>query len=541
MPLFAAGLLLLSLGSPYVPLDSWIYPALDRLNALGYAPGAESLAKPWTRSQCLTLTNQAAAISQRRPNEEAARLISALEKEFSFRPDNVSGARLESIYTRFLQIAGPPLADGYHFGQTIVNDYGRPFGRGSNAIAGFSASATFHRFSAFFRGEYQGASGLPSYSLPQRTFIAQVDQNPLQAAVDKTFTNRFDPLEMYLGAQLGPFNVTFGKQSLWWGPSQGGPMMFSDNALPITMLRIDRVSPFKLPSILSLFGPIRAQFILGQLSGQEFVHGASTGILGQWGTALNPQPFIDGVKLSVKPTPNFEFGVAKTTLVGGPGMPFTLHRFLQSMFSISGKNGQYGTSADAGDRRSEVDFSYKIPGLRDWMTFYGDAFTEDEFSPLGYPRKSAFQGGIYLPKLPRIPKLDLRVEGGSTSPPDFSSCNGCFYSNGRFLSGFTNHGNIMGSWLGRAAQGEQAWSSYWLSARNKIQFNYRHRKADSQFLAGGGTVNSVALKADIWWKSQTEISGSIQYETWNFPALAPRPQSNLTTSLQFTFWPHAPR
>src|SRR6185312_527488 len=229
MPLFAAGLLLLSLGSPYVPLDSWIYPALDRLNALGYAPGVESLARPWTRSQCLVLTNEAAAISQRRPNEEAARLISALEKEFTSRPDNVSGVRLESIYARFLQTAEPPLADGYHFGETIVNDYGRPYGRGSNAIAGFSASATFNRFSAFFRGEYQGASGAPSYSLAQRTFISQIDQNPLQPAAAKPFTNRFNPLEMYLGVQLGVFNVTFGKQSLWWGPGEQSALHFSNN------------------------------------------------------------------------------------------------------------------------------------------------------------------------------------------------------------------------------------------------------------------------------------------------------------------------
>ena len=30
------------------------------------------------------------------------------------------------------------------------------------------------------------------------------------------------------------------------------------------------------------------------------------------------------------------------------------------------------------------------------MTFYGDAFDEDEFSPLGYPRKSAIRGGVEL-------------------------------------------------------------------------------------------------------------------------------------------------
>jgi hypothetical protein len=30
----------------------------------------------------------------------------------------------------------------------------------------------------------------------------------------------------------------------------------------------------------------------------------------------------------------------------------------------------------------------------------------------------------------------------------------------------------------------------------------------------------------------------VQYEKWSIPVLANGPQSNLTTSLQFTFWPH---
>jgi hypothetical protein len=282
-------------------------------------------------------------------------------------------------------------------------------------------------------------------------------------------------------------------------------------------------------------GPLRAEFILGQLSGHEFVYGASTGLIGQWGQYLNPQPFIDGVKLNFKPTPNFEFGVDVTTVVGGPGQPFTTHQFLKSMFSFG--NGPYGSTSDPGDRRSGVDFSYKIPELRNWLTFYGDAFTEDEYSPLGYPRKSAFQGGIYLPRIPRIPKLDLRVEGGSTSPMSFAECNGCFYENGRFYNSYTNLGNLMGTWIGRASQGEQAWSTYWLTSRDTIQFIYRHRKVDDQFIPNGGTVNDEGVKASFWLGNATSVSASFQYEKWNIPLLASTIRSNVTTSVELSFWP----
>jgi hypothetical protein len=76
------------------------------------------------------------------------------------------------------------------------------------------------------------------------------------------------------------------------------------------MLRIDRVTPFKLPWILGLMGPIKGEFFLGRLSGHKFADGVNTGLVGQWTQLLNDQPFIDGVKLNFKPSSNFEFGVA---------------------------------------------------------------------------------------------------------------------------------------------------------------------------------------------------------------------------------------
>jgi len=195
-------------------------------------------------------------------------------------------------------------------------------------------------------------------------------------------------------------------------------------------------------------------------------------------------------------------------------------------------------ATDITDPRSAIDFTYRVPGLRNWLTFYGDAFTEDEYSPLAYPRKAAFQGGIYMPRIPGVPKLDLRVEGGSTSPVDFPGCNGCFYQNDLFINSYTNRGNLLGTWVGRASQGEQAWTTYWLTPRDTIQVNFRHRKIDGQFSPGGGTVNDAEVRAAVQLNHTTELSGSVQYEKWSIPVLANGPQSNLTTSLQFTFWPH---
>jgi len=47
-----------NMGSPYVPLDSWVYPAFDRLIATGYVQSAFLGMRPWTRMQCARLLDE---------------------------------------------------------------------------------------------------------------------------------------------------------------------------------------------------------------------------------------------------------------------------------------------------------------------------------------------------------------------------------------------------------------------------------------------------------------------------------------------------
>jgi hypothetical protein len=313
-------------------------------------------------------------------------------------------------------------------------------------------------------------------------------------------------------------------------------MMFSNDAVPINMFRINRVAPIRLPSILGWLGPMRMEFFLGQLDGSEFVLSPS-GFVGQFGQSLSLQPFINGQKVSFKPTRNLEFGVSRTTIYGGPGYPLTLHTFIRSIISTENK-GTVGTPRKPGDRRSGVDFSYRIPGLRNWLTFYGDGFTDDEFSPIGYVDRSAWHAGLYFSHFPRIQKLDLRVEGVYTDNPLGGAVgHGFYYFNDTWRTGYRNDGNLIGSWIGRQGQGTQAWTNYWFSPRNRLQFNFRHQKVSQEFIRGGGTLTDVGVRGDYWPRTFVSISGMLQYEKWNFPVVAPRVQANWTTSAGVSFWP----
>jgi hypothetical protein len=243
--------------------------------------------------------------------------------------------------------------------------------------------------------------------------------------------------------------------------------------------------------------------------------------------------------LSFKATPNLELGIGATILVGGDGVPFTTHNFLKAVFSTQSV-GTPGSSSDPGDRRGELNFSYRIPKIRDWLSFYADAFTEDQANPVFSWDKTALIAGLRLSKVPRVPKLDLRVEGAFSDLPGGGPIvqHGFFYFNSRFIDGYTNDRNLIGSWVGRQGQGAEAWANYWFGPKNKLQLHFRHQKVSREFISNGGTLTDFGVSANLWIHSAMSLSSFVQYERWAFPVLAPTPQANISASMQLTFWPH---
>jgi hypothetical protein len=404
-------------------------------------------------------------------------------------------------------------------------------------VNGLSAYATKGPWVAYVRGEMDTAPSIPAYSLATRQAVQQIDLFPEMApGTAQPAATDFRLLDAYVGLMFSNWEVTFGKQSLWWGPGNGGPLDFSDNVQPINMFRINRTTPLKLPSFLGWLGPMRTEFFLGQLDGQVFLLSPS-GFVGHYGQTLNPQPFINGQYIGFKPTRNFEFGFFRTTIYGGPGYPLTWHTFIRSL--VSSENQLLGAATKPGNRTSALSFSYRLPHLRNWLTFYGDGYTDDQFSPIAYSDRSAWHAGLYLSHVPWLNRMDLRAEGIYTDVPPGGGpiTPGDFYFNGTWRSGYTNDGNIIGSWVGRGGQGAQAWSNYWFNARNRIQVNFRHQKVSQVFVPQGGTVTDFGVRGDYCWRSNLSFSASVQYERWLFPVIQPKAEKPVSATIEIRFQP----
>ena len=525
-----------NMGSPYVPMDSWVYPALERLAAMGYIQSAYLGIRPWTRLECAGMLEEAQEkIADEDNSGQSAKIYRDLASEFSSETARLNGAAnvgasLDSIYSRVMDISGPPLRDGYHFGQTIINDSGRPYGEGFNSVDGVIAHAEAGPFAFYIRGEYQHAPAVASYGASVRQAIANADfTTPVSDG--RAQVDRFDLVEGTVSFNWHNTQLSFGKQNLWLGPGESGALLMSDNAEPVLMLKLDSVSPYRIPLLSRALGPVHAEYFLGQLAGHQFEFDG-TQLLGPGG--ITPQPFLGGGKLNFKPTPNLEIGMGFTAQFAGPGLPFTFSNFIRT-FYVHTQNTATTTGNNPAKRATNADFTYRVPGIRNWLTVYADTLAVDEISPIGSTRATV-NPGLYVSQFPKLRNLEFRAEGiheplTSEFAPGF-----VYYGVRRYRSGYTNGGNLMGNWIGRAGRGGQGWLTYSFSTRSKLQVGYRLQEVSHQFLGGGRTADySGAFDVDL--SGLFSAYGFAQYEQWRFPVLSTDKRSDVTVGFQLTLHP----
>ena len=147
-----------------------------------------------------------------------------------------------------------------------------------------------------------------------------------------------------------------------------------------------------------------------------------------------------------------------------------------------------------------MDFSYRLPHLRKWLTLYSDNFSEDDVNPVVNPSRAMYNPGIYLSQIPRLRKFDFRFELANTRHHEEA------YTSFFYKDAYTNKGFLIGNTVGRRGSAFDVSSTYWLSPRKRVQVGWHEQSVSKDLIPSGGSQNSLRVQAD--WLVQKEMEFS---------------------------------
>jgi hypothetical protein len=212
-------------------------------------------------------------------------------------------------------------------------------------------------------------------------------------------------------------DLDLGKRELWWGAAKHGSLFLTNNAEPLTMVRLTNPDAVTLPWLFKYLGPFRFDSFVTRLAHNRDI----------------PEPYFAGLRFIIKPHRIVEVGLTRTFIFGGKGRPeVSLERLFEIAF---GENGE--GNGDLSNSLAGVDLKITLPLFEAYLEWGG----EDEAG--GLPSGHAYILGLYVPEF--MSGLDFRIEYADltfvgTPPP--------WYKHGLYTSGYTYKGRILGHHAG---------------------------------------------------------------------------------------------
>jgi hypothetical protein len=303
--------------------------------------------------------------------------------------------------------------------------------------------------------------------------------------------------------------------------------MWSDNIQPVNMVRLVNPEPFSLPGFLRHLGPVRIDQFFGRLGGHPYF----------------PRPFVFGQKIDLKPFSFLELGFGRRGMLGEKGgvNPLTGGNLLHAFFGLTTGGTPSVQGSVPGDNDTEMDWTFYVPKVRNYIVLYGDAYSEDDILPIERPARNAWHPGIYITRIPGIPRLDFHIEGVSTEAPGAiggTNLGRYIYWNFQNQDGNTNYGNLIGNTVGRDGRTIQSWLRYWISPQETVQFTYKHNTVSPDFIPQGGAWQDYALNYETYLRSGFYVKAQLQYENISrYSILFNGPQKNFTAIIEVGFSP----
>ena len=490
----------IALASSNVPLHHWSYDAIERLIGLGVIDRALIGAKPFSRVQAAQYV--ARAVERVRADQVeldgreaiAEPLLERLLAEF--RPELI---RLGTVRARPDDKTG-----ALRFGARVTSEFDASSIGGGQTV----------RFRENRGGEYsvngvQNQTDVRAWAelsdwaavMVQPKFISNRHLLGLGATNN---SENFYLREFSLKLSYANVALEVGRGTQWWGPGYHGSLLLTDHAFPMEMIKLGTERPFQLPGFLSGLGDWKVNAFLGRLEeNRDF-----------------PRAKLFGVRLSYLPASWLEFGLTRLTQFGGRGRDQSFPGVVfDAYISEPNQTGNRDVNEQA-----MADFRLRIPSIPYLIPFpaglqlYGEAGTEDKWSQLPVPSRTAFLGGLYIPQVFQGDTLDLRIEYADTDygrrrHPELRQV---WYNNSPYTSGMRYRGFPLGHHMGTDGTDFFVRTTRYLTDTLQLGANFNLQERDR-----GQPVHEKKREAAVdltwWWSNRTQLTVGYTFQRLKNP------------------------
>ena len=394
--------------STNIPLNSYIYTYLDKLDGLGYLASMPPDTKPFTRMQVAKwvwqIAEQTAGITL---PDYARTMLEQLQAEFTRELDSLKTGskkaeiRLAEENWEYIYYDGPSL--GQHQTQSTyqplnINNNGERLEEDLNSV-----------ISLLLEGN--------------------IGANLVFSAAPRFWYDRTDDFATkltsgYVKTHIGNLGIQLGKDAMWWGPGEWGSLPLTNNAAPQTSLLLSNLEPIQLDGILGFLKEANGTFFYSELKDdRQYIK----------------DPSFVGFRVTFTPLANFTFGGSLNSIVGGAEHNLSGEDYLEF---FTGKNAE-SNEEERWNSIAGFDFRWRIPQLRG-IEVYGEFYGEDQAGKLPLPSRNAYLFGVKIPRLSADGKWDLTLEKAQTT--------NCWYQHWVYKEGYVYKGDIIGD-----AMGYNAW------------------------------------------------------------------------------------
>jgi len=293
--------------------------------------------------------------------------------------------------------------------------------------------------------------GEPHFAQSAVTLFSEAQGNHWAGRLQLTYRNEFDrPTQpgvdaqeqqlvadgSYLAGIWGNWVLALDQDSVWWGPGQQSSLLLSNNARPISAIRLSRHS-WQADSRrwLQWLGPWNITTFVGQDAEMEKLFSSDE---------PNNTKYWGG-RATIRPWPALELGLSRVIQWGGTGRS-------NSFTTLWDLVSYDKTDEIPADQRAAVDVSYHLQAFGWPLTAYAEIADDDNQS--GVPDKTLTLLGLrsYWGEQHGIHTVNLEYSDTFLDCEESLQRGNCAYQGDVFAQGYRRFGRMIGSGYGADAK-----------------------------------------------------------------------------------------